>query len=132
MANGTFDTASVGTRGQLFTTDGSSMIATTNPAAYSMTKLFTLNSNWSSSTKFAFEATFSTAAASCVVYVDLYDITTNTMITEIRSTSTTFSTIRSEQFTLIPGHSYGVSAWVNIYTAGNNAYITDASLVVFG
>jgi hypothetical protein len=91
-------------------------------------RLHTLNSNWPTTTKFAFEATIY-VAGSYTAYATLWDITSNSQVvsSQISTTSTTATVVRSGQFVLIPGHVYGVSVWC----PSSSMYISDAHLIVF-
>jgi hypothetical protein len=91
--------------------------------------LHTLNSNWSSTQKYAFEATLY-ASSGAICWAQLWDITSNAAVSasQISTSNTTATVIRSGQFTLTPGHIYGI----NLYTGNSaNVYLTDASLIVF-
>lgn len=118
-----------GTEGSCFLADGTNSPQSNTTG--SNTRLFTLNSNWSPSQKYAFEATIYVQSG-YTAYAELYDVTSSTYITasRISSTSTTATVVRSGQFTLTPGHVYAVTFWgpnqSSIYE-----YISDASLIVF-
>lgn len=94
----------------------------------SSTKLITLISSWPSTLNFALEATLY-GGASQTVTAYLWDYTTNTTVSGsgLSTTATTATVIRSSQFTLVPGRTYGVT----FNNTGGAAYITDASLIVF-
>lgn len=96
-------------------------------------KLFTVNSNWNPSQKYAFEATIYSSSSSYTAYASLFDVTTSTATqvsgTAVNTTNTTMTVIRSGQFTLTPGHIYGVGI---ANSPSGITYICDASLVVFG
>lgn len=93
-------------------------------------KLHTLNSSWPSAQKFAFEASVWSSSGTLAAYVTLYDCTASALVSssQISSTSTTATVIRSSQFTLTPGHVYGVA----ISSAStNSSYMSKAHLVAF-
>jgi Flp pilus assembly protein TadG len=94
-------------------------------------KLHTLNATWNPNNKYAFEASLQVTSP-YTVYANLYDITAGAAVSgsQISTTSTTFTVVRSGQFTLIPGHQYGISLWSNS-GSGTMVYLTDASLIVF-
>lgn len=85
------------------------------PSGSTATIMHTLNSNWPSSQKFAFEASFNLSSSGGTAYLCLYDITAGAVIgaSQISTTSTTATLIRSGSFTLTPGHEYAVSLWTN-------------------
>jgi hypothetical protein len=92
-------------------------------------KLYILNSNWSSSQKFAFEASIYGANTSATYYASLWDATTNTVLpaTQISTTATTATLLRSSSFTLTPGHIYGVAIYTS--NASYSVYLAKAHLV---
>lgn len=94
-------------------------------------KLFTLSSTWKPSTMFAFEGSLGMGSSGYTVNLALWDLTSNAIVSgsSISSTSTTISVIRSSQFTLIPGHVYGVTAWSS--STNTTTQISDASLIIF-
>lgn len=114
-------------------TPGSLLLAKgQNGATYSSTntviRLFTMDSNWSPSQKFAFEATLwgvngSTATA------QMWDITSNAVVSGSAITTTNGSpnVFRSNQFTLTTGHIYGVNIYTSSTSTSTNC--TDASLI---
>lgn len=117
--------------GLVFLIDGGSFGASSS----SSSRIFTLSSNWSTTIKFAIEATMESQSSSYQANSALWDFTAGTIISgsTIISISSSFSTIRSSQFALIPGHTYGVTFWVG--SGGTSSYIAnicDASLIVFG
>ncbi|WP_088186036.1 hypothetical protein [Desulfosporosinus sp. FKA] len=88
--------------------------------------LHKLSSSWSANTKFALECSFS--GQQYTNYIALWDLTSGTIVSssQISTTSTTMTSLRSSQFTLIPGHNYGITFWnSNSY----NVYISKAHLV---
>lgn len=93
--------------------------------------LIKLSSNWPATQKFALEAGLMCSGTASTLYVALYDITTSAQVSasQISTSSLSFVIVRSNQITLTPGHSYGITAWAQ--QAGSGAYITDASLIVF-
>lgn len=93
-------------------------------------RLFTLSSKWPANLKFAMEVTFYAQSGS-TANMELWDITASSAVSSssVSTTNTTASVIRSAQFSLIPGHVYGVGWWNS--TATYMTYITDASLIVF-
>jgi hypothetical protein len=93
--------------------------------------LHTLNTGWNPTAKFALEVALWTSSTSAPANAALVDVTTGgTVITasQITTTSTTATVLRSAQVTLTNGHAYGVAVWSS---NGGTAYITDASLIVF-
>lgn len=96
--------------------------------ASTASKLHTLNSNWLTTQKFAFEASMY-GSASITAFASLYDITSGTVVTSVSTNSSSFTIVRSGQFTLTPGHVYGVQFYSG--TSGSFVYLTDASLIVF-
>lgn len=102
-----------------------------NAGVSSSVELFTINAHADPNTEYALEVT-AWGASGYQVNVQLWDLgaTSATAVgsaPQIQFTSVTTATVmRSGKFTLIPGHTYGISMWSN-----NGAYITDASLVVF-
>lgn len=118
------------------TTQGSSFIVKgsatpTTSVSATQAKLHTLNSGWPSTTKFAFEVSLSGQSTPTTYYAALWDMTSNALIngSTVSISSTTATVLRSGQFTLTPGHVYGVTGWAS--AGGLNEYITDASLIVF-
>lgn len=97
-------------------------IGTTGTASVPV-NLFTLSSSWSSSQKFAFEASI-LAGTGYNASASLYDLAGFTVVS-IATVSTAFTVIRSNTFTLISGHSYGVS----IYSASGSVLLSKAYLV---
>lgn len=99
-------------------------------SASSSTFLYTFNAKWPATTKFALEATIYVQSTQ-TVYAGLWDITANTLVaaSQISNTTTTPTVVRSGQFTLTPGHVYGVALWTN--NASYYVYITDISLVAY-
>lgn len=96
---------------------------------FSSEKLHTLNSNWPANTKFALEVTM-WCSTSGTVGVTLVDITASAALvsaSSINTSSTTAQVYRSGQFTLTPGHSYGIT---HNYLS-NTHCVTDVSLIVF-
>lgn len=96
-------------------------------------KTLILSSTWPPSQKFALEATIWTYASNVTGTYSLYDLTSTPTIVSgstVTISSTTATVVRSGQFTLTPGHSYGIGFYSN--TSGYQAYICDASLIVFG
>lgn len=93
----------------------------------SQAQLFTLNSSWPASVKYAVEATLWNSGTN-TIYAELWDINSNTPVvgSQISSPSTTATVVRSGSFTLTPGHSYALIVW-----SSGTGYITDASLIVF-
>lgn len=109
--------------------DGSLNLAsstTTNGAG-----LFTLSSNWLSNTQYALEYTIWTNTNSNTAYAELWDITSGSAVTtsQVSTTSTSATIVRSGKMSLILGHSYGVTIYVSI--SADSVYMTDASLIVF-
>jgi hypothetical protein len=109
---------------------GAQMGVHASASATSANKLHTLNSAWAANTKYSFEATIYGSGAA-TTSAALWDITANAIVSgsTISTTSTTATVVRSGQFTLTPGHIYGVTGWIS-----NGSYyvsITDASLIVF-
>lgn len=102
---------------------------TTNTS--SSAKLHTLSSNWSPNQQFAFEASLETGGASYAANAQLYDFTSSSAVSgsQVSTTSTSFTLIRSGKFTLTPGHVYGVQLWIanNVVSAS----LTKASLIAF-
>jgi hypothetical protein len=101
----------------------------------SIVKLHTLSSNWSSSQKFALEASiYLNYWGGYPAYAELWDMTTNTAVTSSQIsasvTSASATVVRSGQFTLTPGHIYGIALWVS-GGSGYTAYLTKASLIAF-
>jgi hypothetical protein len=97
------------------------------------TTLHTLNANWNPNQKYAFEACLAAAVSSITVYAALWDLTSGTVVSASQisatNTGTTMSSpIRSGQFTLTPGHKYGITGWSS---SGQAMELTDASLIVF-
>jgi hypothetical protein len=125
VADGTLTTATATSSGTTFLLDGGSAGAKTSAAS-----LHTLNANWSPSQKFALEVSIANNTGGNTTNAALWDITSNTIVsgTQASVTATTVTVVRSGQFTLLPGHVYGVTIWCNAGTA----QISDASLVVFG
>jgi hypothetical protein len=91
-------------------------------------KLHTLSAKWPATQAFAFEITM--YSGSGVVYAGLWDWTTNSLVSasQVSTTNTSATVIRSGKFMLIPGHQYGVTVWSGGAWYG---YLSDASLVVF-
>lgn len=120
------------TTGKYFLADGTSSTFNTggNPNNFSQVKLHTLNSSWSASTKFAFETTLYASNSSYPAYAGLYDISAGSLVASsvVNTTATTATVLRSGQFTLTPGHIYGVSVYTQ---GGGTANYVDASLIVF-
>lgn len=114
--------------GENFLSDGSTTLATS--LATPSTKLFTLSSGWLSSQKFALEGTYWCGNSSYTAYLSLWDATSNLQVTtsQVSTTLTTASVIRSGQFTLTPGHIYAVTPWSSATTG---VAVVDASLIVF-
>lgn len=101
-----------------------STLATSTPA-----NLHTLNSAWPATTKFALEVSMSTPAAT-TIRVDLYDITASALVSGSAislTNATAMQVVRSGQFTLTPGHTYGI----RMNGGSSNVTMTDASLIVF-
>ncbi|WP_088186038.1 hypothetical protein [Desulfosporosinus sp. FKA] len=94
--------------------------------------LITLNPLLSPNTKYSLEASIALSVGGYTGYVDLYDITVGQAVatSQISTTTTTFTLVRSNQFTLIPGHQYGISSWCPNYSTAAPK-ITDASLIIF-
>ena len=94
-------------------------------------KLHTLNPNWSTyTTKFALEVAMSCPAGGSTIRVDLYDITNSAVVagaSVVLTTSSVLQVIRSAQFLLAPGHSYGI----RFNGGADSVTMTDASLIVF-
>lgn len=97
----------------------------------SAVNLHTLNSSWPSTQKFAFEAALYSSSASGTAYVTLRDMTANGPVvsSQLSTTSTTSNVLRSSQFTLTPGHVYGVT--ISSSSASYAAYVSKAHLVAF-
>jgi hypothetical protein len=95
------------------------------------TKLHTLSSSWNPNQKFAFEASVYDANAAGTGYWALWDATSNTIVTasQISTSATTATLIRSGSFTLTPGHAYEIAAW---QSGGYAVYLTKAHLVALG
>lgn len=110
------------TKGSTSVTSGST-VPTSNAV-----KLHSLSSNWSTSQKFALEVSIYISSAASVG-VQLVDITAGSSVigASVASTSTTATLLRSGQFTLIPGHQYGVTLYTT--NASYTAYLTKAHLV---
>lgn len=81
--------------------------------------------NWSATQQFAFEIALS---AGGTINAGLYDLTSNTLISYVSTTSATMVVLRTGKFTLTPGHQYGITLWG---TSGVQFNATDASLIVF-
>lgn len=103
----------------------------TNSPSQNATKLHTLNSSWTANQKFAFEVSIWNGSSSFTTYAALWDITAGAIVSssQISTSSTTATLIRSGQFTLTPGHSYGVALWTS--SSSGPAYLTKAHLVAF-
>lgn len=118
------------------TASGSYLVAKGTTSSYGTystanAKLYTVNSSWPTTTKFAFEAALNATGAT-TTYACLWDCTSNTQVsgtTISLASSSTYTVVRSGQFTLTPGHSYGIAIWNTNGSYG--VYITDASLIVF-
>jgi hypothetical protein len=115
------------TSNQAFLKDGSSSTNGSTP-----TTLFTLSPTFPPTTKFAIEATIWVSNASAGAGAQLYDVTASAAVVNasVQTQSTSAVVVRSGQFTLIPGHSYGVYIFENI-VGGYTAYCCDVSLIVF-
>jgi hypothetical protein len=99
-------------------------------SATTATQLHTLNVNWSPSQKFAFECSLFGSASTYTSYAGLWDFTAGSVVSasQVSTTSTTATLVRSGQFTLIPGHVYGVTVWVS---ATGTLHVSKAHLVAF-
>jgi hypothetical protein len=94
----------------------------------SATGIYTLRSTWSSSQKYALDVSLSNTNSGYTSYAALWDTTSGTIVSasQVSTTSTTSTLLRSGSFTLTPGHSYNVSIWT---TSGGVALISKAYLV---
>jgi hypothetical protein len=128
VADGT--TANVGgaSAGAQFIGDGNSGYVTSSS---SNAKLHTLSSGWSPTTQFAFEITFYVGNSAATAYAELWDLTAGAAVSasQVSTTSTTPTVVRSGKFTLTPGHQYGVTCWVS--NTSYSTYPSDAHLIVF-
>lgn len=124
--DGTSNGSTTTSAGVNFIADGLNGIAT---SITSSTKLHTLNSNWNPSQQFAFEISIYVSSTG-TAYAALWDMTSNAIVSssQISTTSSSATVIRSSKFTLIPSHSYGVTLW-NPNAGYSN--ISDASLIAF-
>lgn len=95
----------------------------------SSNKFHTLSTNWLTSQSFSFEASIYSSTAT-PASATIWDMTSNIQVSNstISTSSTTATLIRSGQFTLIPGHAYGI-ALKSDGTA--TAHLTKASLIAF-
>lgn len=128
-ADGTYTSGGNSSAGANFISDGSTSLA--NVTGASVARLHTLNSAWPSTQKFAFEATIWSSSTSGTGYAALWDMTTNAQVigSQVSCATNTATVVRSGQFTLTPGHVYGVSIW--IASPASTVYLSDASLIVF-
>lgn len=117
------------TQGTVFISKGST--SSTSSYSSSSALLCTINSNWSTSVKYAFEAAIRCSSSSGTAYAALFDITAGSIVStsQISTTSTTSTVIRSSSFTLIPSHSYAITTWSSV--SSYSVLITDASLIIF-
>jgi hypothetical protein len=113
--------------GSLFLVKG----GTNGPFSNSGAKLHTLNANWSPTQKFALEVSIYSSNSAGTAYAELWDMTSNSglVASQISTTSTTATLLRSGQFTLTPGHAYGVTLWNS--SSSYSTYITKAHLIAF-
>jgi hypothetical protein len=97
----------------------------------SRAQIFTLSSNAKSTQKYAFETTVYINSSSYTLNVALWDMTSNALVSssQVTTTATTATVVRSGQFTLTPGHIYGVTIWCP--TSSATGYLSDASLITF-
>lgn len=129
-ADGTYWAQAQSNPGQACLGDGSTNMY--SPASSGPTCLIQIPSNTLTGTQFAFESTIEAYTSNTSVLAEIWDMTSNTGVTasQISTTTTAFSVIRSGKFTLTLGHWYGVTLWDNP-ASGTNMYISDASLIVF-
>lgn len=97
--------------GLLVPKGSTSLVGNTSTSAV----LHILNSSWSTTQKFSFECSCWISGTVATGYVALYDITTKTVVvnSQISTNATSMTLYRSNQFTLVPGHSYGVTMWAS-------------------
>jgi hypothetical protein len=97
---------------------------------YAQVALHRLNSGWSPLQTFAFEASMYSSNSSSTAYLALWDVTSNSLVSasQLSTTNTTPTLLRSGQFTLTPGHSYGVTIWAS---GSYNCNVTKAHLIAF-
>ncbi|UNO48062.1 hypothetical protein [Alicyclobacillus acidoterrestris] len=98
--------------------------------ATSNQSLFTLSSNWPLQMQFALETTVRSSSTSYTASANLIDMSNSeTAISgsQVSTTSTTLTVIRSGKFNLTPGHTYGVAGSSN----GGSVVFSDASLIIF-
>lgn len=115
-----------------WTTSGSGFLEDgVNGMSGTATPLFTLSSGWPINLQFAFETSFYTTYSGYAAYVALWDVTSASIvsISQVSTTSSTEIVLRSNKFTLVPGHSYDVTLW--IANSSYNCRLSDASLIVF-
>lgn len=88
--------------------------------------LITLSSTWSSSQKFALEVSMEAHASGFSANIGLYDMTLGSLVnnSSISTGSTSPTLMRSGSFTLVTGHSFGLTVW-----GTTAAQITKAHLV---
>lgn len=125
--SGSYTSATYTLSGQFFVNKGS--VSTGTSISSPNANLLTLNSNWSANQKYAFEA--SLQIGTYIAYAALWDITSGTIITssQISIANSNFKVVRSGQFTLTPGHAYGITIWCS--NTSSSALLTDASLIIF-
>lgn len=128
-ADGTLSTPTVGvtSAGSVFLADGSSSASTSGSAR----NLYILSANWLSNTKFAFEMAMASNYSAASAYFALWDLTSNSIVSssQISTSNTTVAVYRSGQFTLTPGHVYGITFWMSDTSHVLNP--VDASLIIF-
>ncbi len=102
-----------------------------NGVSVPASNLITLSASWPMTTKYAFEVALTTTSSAMIAYAALWDITAGTIVgaSQVSTTSTTFTVLRSGQFTLVSGHTYGVTLWGSTTSYVSDA--TDASLIVY-
>lgn len=99
----------------------------------SASKLYNHSANWNPNQRFAFECSIYSGASGYTASAELWDMTgtpTKVAGSTVSVTSNAATLIRSGQFTLVPGHSYGVVIWSS--TTSYNANLTKAHLVALG
>lgn len=126
MADGGWSgTSGAGGKGINFIVDGGSYSSSSNSGV----RLFSLSSNWSTNQLYALEMTCSQSGGTG--YYALWDFSLPTpAIVSGSQISGSSNDIRSGQFTLTPGHQYGITFWNS--SSSYTTYFSDASLIVFG
>ena len=92
--------------------------------------LYTVSSSQPSSSEWAFQAILYNSTSGDTVYAALWDITAGAIVsgTTLSTTNNSIEApiLRSATLNLVPGHTYGVTLWVNAGTG----YIEEAALIL--